>query len=596
MRFIQKTACILLLVSTHPSTPAQSPPATKPVTEQTSVERTRPENPILQKVTSVLERVLEAQKTFADENLRVMIRAHIADLLWSYDQPRARRIFEDALQGAERLADQDPPAARLGIAFLPVRTQVIRLILPLDPDWATKLIESAGELATDPRSRNIRRNRERTNLQLQLGSFFAQRDPQRALLAAKPLAESGDSNGLLTLLSFIRFKEVKGADELFLLVLAKTRLSNPTLEDIRRFGPYVFQFFGEGVLRFSTDGSKRDPFAAGNSGPGIVEQFLEFAYEVATRRLDAAVTGANGARLDARSPHDIAVPKVLASYFDRFLPDKAPAFRARLQEALQRVPPEERQYLALTEPGTVESLLLRADAVTDTRLKDTLIQRAVFQASGDFQKATAIIDRLSSEAVRTTARYTLRQSEDQLHSDEAWSALNKGEYDRAEALAAEISDWRSDDLLVRGLIGQLSHKDKMRATRILSEYMQRAAAIVEPHDRALRLMQLAGAGVNIDSNRAFEDMKRAIAEFNQAGFVPELEKYSDNETSGGPGSPKVNIGLSGLLGNWNLYWLGATDMDRAMSLTREFQLKEAAALMQLNVCRGALRAVPASAR
>ena len=111
MRFIQKIACILLLViSAQLSMPAQSPPATKPVTEQPPVERTRPENPITQKVTSVLERVLEAQKTFADENLRVMIRAHVADMLWSYDEPRARRIFEEILRVSERLADQPTPS------------------------------------------------------------------------------------------------------------------------------------------------------------------------------------------------------------------------------------------------------------------------------------------------------------------------------------------------------------------------------------------------------------------------------------------------------------------------------------------------------
>ena len=598
MRFVKKTASILLLViSAQLSTPAQSPPTTKPATEQTPVERTRPENPILLKVTSVLERVLEAQKTFADENLRVMIRAHVADMLWSYDQPRARRIFEDALQAAERLADQEPPPPQLGAAsFFPVRTQVIRLILPLDPDWATRLIESRGELATDFQSRNIRRNRERTFLQMQLVFYFAQRDAKRAALAAMPLVESSDFRSLMTLLGTIRSREVNAADELYLLALAKARVGQKTIGDILPFINYALPSFGEGVLRASSDNSNRDPFARSASGDVVLEQFLEFAYEVTSHHLDASST-VNGPRLNPRSIFDFAIPKLLAPYFDRYMPDRAPAFRARLQEAIQRLTPEERQYLVLTEPGTVESWLSKAEATADPRLRDTLVQRAVSLVSyREFERASALIEKLSDERAQANARFTLHQNHNRTLVDDAWSALNKSEYDRAEALAAEISDWRSDGLLVRSLIGQLSHKDKTRATRILSEYMQRAAGIEEPHERALRLMQLAGAAVNIDSNRAFEDMKRAIAEFNRAGFVPELERYSDHDASGGPGSPKVNIGLSGLLGNWDLYWLGATNMDRAMSLTREFQLKEAAALMQLNVCRGALRPVPASAR
>ena len=66
--------------------------------------------------------------------------------------------------------------------------------------------------------------------------------------------------------------------------------------------------------------------------------------------------------------------------------------------------------------------------------------------------------------------------------------------------------------------------------------------------------------------------------------VPTLEKIA------------INIGVGSLLGNWDLDWLASTDMDRALSLTREFQSREAMAVMQLNVCRGALRRLSATAR
>ena len=261
MRFIQKTACILLLViSTQPSTLAQSPPATKPVTEQTPVERTRPENPILQKVTSVLERVLEAQKTFADENLRVMIRAHIADMLWSYDQPRARRIFEDALQAAERLADQDATSASVGSATLfPVRTQVIRLILPLDPDWATRLVESRGELLPIFSRATFAGIASAPLCNRTLRSTLLSEIVQRAVLAARPIAESGESRSLMLFLSLIRSRDVQAADELYLLALAKARLRQSAFFDILTFAHYVLPSFGEGVLRPSTDKSNSRP-------------------------------------------------------------------------------------------------------------------------------------------------------------------------------------------------------------------------------------------------------------------------------------------------------------------------------------------------
>jgi hypothetical protein len=597
---ITKITCILLLITTPLiATAAQSLQTQKTSHEQSSSERAQVINLSLQRITSVLDQVLEAQKGFADENLRVMIQAHVADMLWSYDQPRARRLFEDSLQVSERLADQGAPPPVVGVAsFYPVRIQVIRLIMPHDSDWAIRLVESRGDIVSDIKLRTGK-NWERTQLQFQLCVHFAQRDPQRAALAVKPFVENGDLNFLMTLLGMIRFKDARTADELFLQALAKARLNQPSFEDIRRFATYVFPSFGEGVLRFSSNGGKSDPFAPSPSGAAAVQQFLEFSYEVATRRLQAAMTGEIGARLDPHSMLDFSIPKLLLPYFDRFIPDRAPAFRARLQEAVRRVPPEDRQYLVLTEPGTTEELLSRADAINDPRLKDTLIHRAIIQASNtDFERAASLIEKLSNEGGRLNARNSLIQRINDKRLNDAWSALNKGDYDTAEALAAEISDWRSDGLLVRSLVGQLARKDKLRAARILDGYERRAADIDEAHERALRLMQLAGVASSIDLNRGFEQMKLAIVEFNQAGFVPELERYRDNGavTATGSTAAKVNVGLSGLLGNWDLYWMGSTDLNRALAITRQFQMKEAAALMQLNACRGALRAVPASAR
>lgn len=301
MNRVKNTTCIFLLITTPLlATAAQNASAKKSSTEQAASEKAQPRNPLLQKINALLDQLLEAQKSFADENLRVVVPAHIADMLWSHDEPRARRLFEDILQVSERLADQGTSAPQVGgVLPYPTRTQVIRLIVTHDSDWATRLVESRGNLANDQKSRSSGQNRERIGLQLQLAIHFAQRDPQRAALAARPFAENGDFNSLMLLLGMIRFKDARAADDLFIQALAKAKLGQPGFEDIRKFASYVFPFFGAGVLRFSSDAGKPDPLAPANSGPAVVEQFLDLAYDVATRRLDAAMTGANGTRLDA---------------------------------------------------------------------------------------------------------------------------------------------------------------------------------------------------------------------------------------------------------------------------------------------------------
>jgi hypothetical protein len=601
MNRVRKIPCIVLLIATPLlAAAAQNAPAKNPLADPALSEKAQPTNPLVLKITSVLDQVLEAQKTFADQSLRVMIQAQVADMLWSHDQPRARRLFEEILQVSDRLADQGTSAPQVGWASpYAARTEVIRLIMPHDAEWATRLVEGRGEIANDVKSRSNSQNHERTILQLQLGFYYAQNNPQRAALALRPFAENGDFYSLMILLGMIRSKDQRAADDLLILALAKARAGQPNLEDIRKFALYLFPSFGEGVLRFSSNALKRDALAPPNGGNAAVEQFLDLAFDVVTRRLDPVLTGADLVPPDALSWFDYAIAKSLVPYFDRLMPDKAPVFRARVQEALRRVPPKESPNLVLSEPGTVEELLSRADAITDPRLKATLIQRAVTLASlsDDFDRAAAIIERLGTEDGRTNARNTLRQKMDQKRSEEAWAALTKGDFDKAELLAVEI-DWRSDGLLVGSLVGNLSRKDKPRAARVLDEYERRAAGIEEPSERALRSMKLAAVAVSIDPNRAFEEMRRAIEEFNHAGFVPELERYRENQGGSTSGSPaaRVNIGLSGILSNSDFQSLGRADLDRAVGLTQQFQMREAAALMLLNVCRGALSTLPASAR
>lgn len=553
--------------------------------EQVESEKAR--DLLIQKITSVLDRVLESQKTFADESLRIVVQAHVADLLWSINERRARLLFEHAVQGSETLAERTSSSSIVsgGSSYTP-RSAVIRLIMTHDADWATRLIESIGDLAeVDPKLPARGLNRERVALQQQLSIYFAQRDTRRAVLAAKPFAENGDLNTLMTLLAIIRFKDAVAADELFIEALEKAKRGQPGLEDIRKFAQYVFPSFGEGVLRFSSitksGATTSSPPVSSTTGP-----FLEFAFNVANKRLEAAWAGKAEARLDARFFPDYAIPKLLMPYFERLMPGRAPMFRAHLEAALRLVTSEDRPYLLLTESATVQELLSSAAAANDTKLKDALYQRAILQVSsgGDFEQAASIIESLSSEAHRSNARKTLVQRIDERRVAETWAALNKENLDKAEILSAEILNWHAQPLLVNSLIGRLARKDKSRASRMLEQYERRAADTADPNERVWRLMELTGAAASIDVKRGFEAMKSAIAEFNRAGFVPELERYRDQEAT----VESVNIGLGRLLANWYLSWLGQTDFDRAVALTQQFQMKEAAALALLNFCRGAL--------
>ena len=179
---------------------------------------------------------------------------------------------------------------------------------------------------------------------------------------------------------------------------------------------------------------------------------------------------------------------------------------------------------------------------------------------GEFERAAALIEKLSDERTRANARYTLFQSTDQKRIDDGLDALKNGDFDRAEVLARQVSrlalEWHVGAHACWPVVPQRQNRCYSNPQRILSAS--------DGHQRGARAgaeidAPCGTAAVSIDSNRAFDEMNRAITEFNQAGFMPELERYIDLDTFDGSGKPRaINIGLGALLGNWDLYWLGSS--------------------------------------
>lgn len=594
---VKKAACIILLIAMPLSAFARQDkkiPADQP-TKQT-VEKKQTLDPLQQKVLSVLDQLLELRKGFADDNLRIMIQAQVADMLWNYDEPRARRMFEDAFQAVEPTRNSERSTAALYNGPT-IRIDVVRLAGQRDPALATKLAESVADqpLDLDPKfsGSGYRRYSERAMLQERLAFSLAQQDPQRAAQVVASLIEKGNINNLTALLSTIRFKDAKAANELFTQALAKAKLGQPSFADILSLARYLFQHFGQGIISFPSTTEKSNLYAHTSIDPAVIEQFLDLAYTVVTRRFDAAMTNSEGARLDARSWFDYLIPKLLAPYFDRYLPDRAGAFRARVEEAIRRVPPEEQQYLVLTEPGTVQELVTRADALADARAKDTLYNRAIALATdtGEFDQVPAIINKMSNELNRTSAQQSLNIRMDQKRDREAGEALEKGDFDRVEAIIAESSNSRQRFMFLGTLIGQLiGGKDKARAIRLFDEAKQQVARVENGIERAEQMMKLASIATSLDENRGFEEMELAVKEFNRAGFAPELNKYQEIEIAGESGKKVVNIntGLNVLLNAREFHWFGSRDFDRTLMLAQQFQMKEASAIAQLAACRGAL--------
>ena len=601
MNRVKKTASILLLVAQTlwaaprqnlASKPASGDQQSKPVAQKGQPLDTKT------RILSVLDQQLEAQKTFADENLRIAIQTTIADMLWSFDEPRARRLLEENFRAIANVKT-DERGRSVGPSYN-VSFLVIRTIAARDTAMALRLQQSVEIPPNiDPKTTSTGMGsglyRERARIQNDLAMYILMGeirtgDLRNALQAVKPFAERGDLQRLIPFARQIRVKDAAAADEIFNQALAKAKLGQPGFDDIRNLSWYVFPNFGDGVFRYSD--KKVDPFEATPISAELLEQFLDLAYIAVTARLDAALANVEGARLDVRSFLDYSLPKVLVPYFDRFMPDRASAFRARVAEAARRVALEDQPYLALSEPG-FEGLVSIADKLTDGRAKDALYQNAATRAkySGDFDRASAIIEKISNEVYRESQRESLRNELDSRRIQATYDAFGAKDLDKAEKLIAEISDWRQRLQMFGSLVGGWFQKDRARAISLLDEEERRAAAVGDPIDRAWQLKMLAGVAARIDRARGFEKMGVAIEQFNGAGFLPEWETFQVIQAAAGITRKNLNSGLSALLEDGDFRWLGQTDLDRALTLAEQLHLREASALAQLAACRGMLSKV-----
>src|SRR4030095_9853866 len=157
-----------------------------------------------------------------------------------------------------------------------------------------------------------------------------------------------DLNKVFLPLGIIRVSHAKTADELLRIALTKARAAQPRFEDITRWARNVFPSFGEGTINFGLRDGIVDQYRPYSSDPAAIEQFLDMAYDAVFDRLDLVEANPKPTRPTEPPWLDYAVAKAFVSYFERYRPDKAAAFRARVQESIERIPPEERQFLVLT--------------------------------------------------------------------------------------------------------------------------------------------------------------------------------------------------------------------------------------------------------
>jgi hypothetical protein len=544
---------------------------------------------------AVLEQLLSSSKGFEDDRLRIKTQVQVADILWPYDEPRARGLFKDAFdatasakleKGKEALAPPLGGAAPLAA----LRGEVLGVVARRDSDLAEKLIGSlkGGRGEDDATNPDEVGRGAGSGLYLESALSIAETNPRRAVR----LAEAGLEGGLYLDPSLVRVLDTlhrtspAQADALYKSALATARRRQGySSVNLTILATYALPEFSKGnVYGGAVPGE--DAQAA---GPLAVE-FLDFAFETYTSLAfppPAAATGAEARPARLPDPIDYMTGQRLLPYFTRYLPEKAVLFRGALEAIAVRLKQNSlmESVSNLTQSGSADDIAKQAEATTDSFQRDLLYFRAALSASGagEFKRALALAEKISAEDFR-----------DELESNVRFSAsmdlLGKGEIDASLDYAKEISDVRRRALLLAKIARALLDKQNIpRASEVLSEAEKTIGKGKDGMEKAQALLLITEVKIRLDPTQGFESMEATVKAFNEADAAPAAKP----EAAFGIGSmmktmlaSMFRLGAPDFAPSFSL--LARTDFNRAAQLARQLTRSDRAVPAQVAACRGVL--------
>ena len=531
----------------------------------------------------ILAQLSETISSWKPVEWTVRVQARIADLLWNYDEERARRDFEEIFHSVDSVIpaagpDKDSSAGRLPARFL--RSEVLSLISSHDPDMAERLITAletgSGNSKTPSTAASVAK--EKAFLTLQMAAALVDTDPSRAADLINSSLGVGLTSWFVPTLQAIRRKNPALANEIFVRALSLAQEdAEHSNKNMCVLAASLFPEASGGML--ITAGAEEDEDrvdigfdlssspAGPAAGPVVTDQFLNFVYKTFMQtQVPTDTVRAEEERVIQVLGNSMTVHRLLP-LFDQHLPDKSAMLRARLSEIGKNFKFDEGQsfdtLLNHLNPGTnPEDLIRQAQAQKDPTSRDVLYQQAaqVAARNGQMDQVQSILEKVSNEefkrSIRAAAAY-----------EAVTNALDRNDLDTAygelKNLPGPLDQARFLTQMAQKLLDQ---KDNTRAAHWLLEAEQLAGKAEDGSGRVHQLLYTAEAIVQLDSDRGLSLMTSIVDEINA-----ESRKAAETKTGQEAGRPDRGPDLlvaSTLLENKLFSHLARVDFEVALSLAQ----------------------------
>lgn len=543
----------------------------------------------------VLDQLLSSAKEFEDDRLRIRTQAQVADILWRYDEPRARALFKEAFGAAAAKVESRkeggapaPPFAAAS-AHAGLQSEVLNLAARRDADLAEELIGSLKEARGDDSAAPDGAGPDAgSGLYLEAATSVAETNPARAVRLAESGLGGGINPSILRVLYALRRANRAQADALYRSILKAAR------RDSEHISVNFTVLAAYALPSFTASGSP-PPYAAaeGEAADSLIVELLDFAYET-YMGLAFPVPGATGGAETRRpappNPIDYMTGQKLLPYFTRYMPDKAVQFRGALEAIAVRLRQNSLMEVVqtLSQTGSADELEKQAASVKDTFQRDLLYFRAALSASeaGEFERALSLAGKVSGEDFRAGLESVLR-------FQASTEMLKRGEVDASLRYADGVSDVRQRaSLLAKIARSLLDRKNAPRASEVLTEAEKRVVRAKDGAEKAQALLIITEVWIRLDPTQGFESMEGTVKAFNEADAAPAPRPAA---SVGGSIMTAMLAGVFKLEApdfapSFTL--LARTDFNRAAQLARQLTKKDRAVSAQVAACRGVLVRTP----
>ncbi|HEX7335522.1 MAG TPA: hypothetical protein VF290_28770 [Pyrinomonadaceae bacterium] len=533
---------------------------------------------------SLVDHISELTADIKDDQTRVQIQARVADALWDINEDRARRLFESAFVSIDSIKFERETAVTSILKELSeqsqLRNEVLRLVSRHDLTLSAKLLKSVTDdnATTSASAFTLGTKSTRASLYLQIAVGLADSDPNGAAQMIRASLESGVDPQIAPALIALRRRNIAAADSLFRLALliAQRDIAQTPLT-VNYLAPYVFPNYGQGINYFQFD----LPSSAASQGNDMVGEFLKFAYAMLTREIAAAKPGANA----TLAAINYSTAKMLLPYFDQYMPDAAVVIRTGVtQLAMLLNAPEAQMIDTFTGFNDVEEILERAERTKQEEIRDAIYSRAAILSArnGDTDRALSIIEKIRNESLRSDFNSIIRYQA-------AIAAIGKSDAELALRFAKDIGDLQMYATAMSRLATLLQQKkNSTRADEILTEAARTITRAENGFEKVCAMLIVTNVASELDATRGFEMMNSAVRIINQT----DIHLNRSSVVAKGATKPGVlsvmnaASGLNSMKLDESFAWLARSDFQRALSLARSFDKKEATVLAQLAACKG----------